>query len=661
MNKPVNFKPFVWISLLAGLCIAVGSAIGQSPLAWATYPDDSAGIQFGNGVWEQVAIPAAEDGTLTYTVDPNATLLLEFDGTGLEILHSAGPEGGEFEARLYNPQYTQLDVQRGQGYAATYEYSHSLMFSDLPQGRYTVTLINGGGAFWLEAIRVQGELNIPASPNYDLAARAQNLTAQDRTAEFLSLINDFRCQFGETGIKQVLANPHLTAAAATHSLQMATYGFANHYNAVDGSTPYHRMANAGYSDASLMAENIATGQADLTATFEQWKNSAQGHREVMLDPRVTEIGLAYVFRVDSPFTHHWTLDLGSRAAVTAPDCPPRSEDQIALAAPQINGNQDKGLVTLAWSLEDHEAGYYEVVYDTDPYGSFSQTFTTSEANAAIQAIVQNNPSQSYYFRVRAYLPQQAAFTPFSQIMEVKSPDGIPAGYNPYDYRADYDIELPVIAIQNELFLPYYSLDIPRPPDYNAPNVPFFSNQGITATVWATEGVHFRASPSLYGEVIKVLLPNSTYPVLSRTIDGFWIELSVEGQTGWVHQHWLSFNGSRYNIRVNGGFSGPVAFANTGVYKLCMAGGFNQNVLVHTTLPIHYRIPPDPTGTEFWYPTAMERPILAGQHVTVLGQSPNGRWIKIWQESRGILGWAFKDCFTDAHTYRKLGEMPVLTQ
>lgn len=134
---------------------------------WGLYPDNHPSITYSNGVWTQTAVAAAEGGTLTWTTDAGAIVDIPFNGTGIEIIYSAGPEGGDFSAILFDGTYTEeivgeistdqgLDTQQGNGYAAAYTYGRTLRFENLPEGDYTLTLLNGTGAMWIEAIRIQG-------------------------------------------------------------------------------------------------------------------------------------------------------------------------------------------------------------------------------------------------------------------------------------------------------------------------------------------------------------------------------------------------------------------------------------------------------------------------------------------------------------------------
>jgi len=117
----------------------------------------------------------------------------------------------------------------------------------------------------------------------------------------LSQTNAFRKQQQLDALKP---NPKLNETAQDFADFMARTGKYGH--TADGKRPSERVSNHGY-DYCLVAENIAnqvrsTGFTadDLAKTFVSgWKNSPE-HRKNMLDPDVTDIGVAVARRSDSP-------------------------------------------------------------------------------------------------------------------------------------------------------------------------------------------------------------------------------------------------------------------------------------------------------------------------------------------------------------------------
>ena len=69
------------------------------------------------------------------------------------------------------------------------------------------------------------------------------------------------------------------------------------------------MAQQGYS-FSAAAENIAAGYSSPQAAFNGWMNS-QSHRDNMLNPTYTEVGIGYIYVASSQFGHYWTANFGT--------------------------------------------------------------------------------------------------------------------------------------------------------------------------------------------------------------------------------------------------------------------------------------------------------------------------------------------------------------
>jgi uncharacterized protein YkwD len=83
------------------------------------------------------------------------------------------------------------------------------------------------------------------------------------------------------------ADPVLCEVARAHSANMAKQGAMKHD--LDGKSPYDRIKAAGYRYA-VAGENLAKGDANPDDVMEAWMDS-KDHRENILEPRYTEIGL----------------------------------------------------------------------------------------------------------------------------------------------------------------------------------------------------------------------------------------------------------------------------------------------------------------------------------------------------------------------------------
>jgi uncharacterized protein YkwD len=126
--------------------------------------------------------------------------------------------------------------------------------------------------------------------------------AEQRVVE---LTNDMRAA---AGCPPLTVSPQLTAAARTHSQDMAVHGFFDHTGS-DGSSPFERMEREGYVFRQA-AENIAAGYTSAESVVAGWEESP-GHRENILDCSLTEVGVGYTFDAGSAYGHYWTQDFGT--------------------------------------------------------------------------------------------------------------------------------------------------------------------------------------------------------------------------------------------------------------------------------------------------------------------------------------------------------------
>ena len=108
------------------------------------------------------------------------------------------------------------------------------------------------------------------------------------------------------GVPPVWPNTLLIRAAQAHAQELADGKASGHVGA-DGSNPLERITDAGYL-ASAFGENTATGSSDPEPIVAAWLTSP-GHRAVLLDPSLEEIGLGGVLDTDRPV---WVADFGAR-------------------------------------------------------------------------------------------------------------------------------------------------------------------------------------------------------------------------------------------------------------------------------------------------------------------------------------------------------------
>lgn len=95
-------------------------------------------------------------------------------------------------------------------------------------------------------------------------------------------------------------------AARLHSEDMATADYFEH-TSLDGRTFGRRMADAGFTGAGPIGENIAAGPEDAESVVRGWMAS-DGHCANIMSPQFRVIGIGYAFGASSQFGHYWTQD-----------------------------------------------------------------------------------------------------------------------------------------------------------------------------------------------------------------------------------------------------------------------------------------------------------------------------------------------------------------
>jgi len=154
-----------------------------------------------------------------------------------------------------------------------------------PVSTVVITPING------TPVKVTG----PASCNYSSSSSYLN--------EIANLINTARAQ---AGLSQLSVNPALAAAAQGHSIDMACHGLISHSGS-DASSPSQRIAAAGYT--ASRASEIIYGSGYPQTAFDWWMND-QVHRDEILNPYVSDMGVGYAYMADTAHGYY-TVDFAS--------------------------------------------------------------------------------------------------------------------------------------------------------------------------------------------------------------------------------------------------------------------------------------------------------------------------------------------------------------
>lgn len=142
----------------------------------------------------------------------------------------------------------------------------------------------------------------PPPPPTGCSAQADTGVA----ATVFSLINQSR---SSNGLDPLALNNSLSAAARVHSTDMACNNFISH-SGTDGSNWADRISAQGYQYSTYPLENIYVGDpqfgGDAQGAITWWMNS-QVHRENILNDRVTEAGVGYVYNPDSEYGGYYTM------------------------------------------------------------------------------------------------------------------------------------------------------------------------------------------------------------------------------------------------------------------------------------------------------------------------------------------------------------------
>jgi len=137
-------------------------------------------------------------------------------------------------------------------------------------------------------------------------SRAGSSKVQYRMLDGINALREAR------GLAPVELDPRLNGAAFDHSRDMASQHRAWDWGS-DGSSPYDRVARAGFQGAlgsELVSQTFETELDTLAAWMED-----PAARDAILDPNATDIGFG--FYQESSGLIWWTLLTGRSAAVMA--------------------------------------------------------------------------------------------------------------------------------------------------------------------------------------------------------------------------------------------------------------------------------------------------------------------------------------------------------
>lgn len=156
--------------------------------------------------------------------------------------------------------------------------------------------------------QVEEPVQIQTPEPATVAVEPSQPQVSDFVAEVIRLTNNIRA---ENGLGLLTFNSELQAAAVGHSNDMAFQDFFSH-TGLDGQEPWDRAIEAGYNYQNI-GENIAAGQLSPQEVVQAWFDSPS-HRDNLLNPEFTEIGVGYTFLQNDTgsvnFNHYWSQLLG---------------------------------------------------------------------------------------------------------------------------------------------------------------------------------------------------------------------------------------------------------------------------------------------------------------------------------------------------------------
>jgi uncharacterized protein YkwD/uncharacterized protein YraI len=324
------------------------------------------------------------------------------------------------------------------------------------------------------ALSFRTTMALPVSPV--LLTTTSGYCADAEENAFLQLINQYRAA---NGLGQLTHTQTLAAAAEHHSVDMAAKNYFSH-TMLDGTSVPQNIANHGYSDGSTWGENIAAGNANAAATFEQWRKSP-GHNANMLNPSFGAIGIGRAYGAGSTYGTYWTTVFGATsdgaAAVcgAAPVVPPT---EPAPTTPPASGIDANAATTTDLNLRD-APNLGAVVLTVMPDGA----------------------------RVAVTGASQAGFVPVTY-----------GGFSGWAWSE------------------YLIIDGQSAPAPSAPNGP---SQG---TMTVTESLNLRSGPNTTSTVLTVMPAGANVDITGGSQQGF-LPVTYNGLSGWAYSQYLTTGGA----------------------------------------------------------------------------------------------------------------------
>ena len=135
--------------------------------------------------------------------------------------------------------------------------------------------------------------------------RSYEIKPGDEGRVTYSMVDSINALRSAAGAAPLTLNPELTAAAATHSRDMAVQNRPWHFGS-DGSSPLQRVQRAGYR-GQMLGENISETYETEIETLSAWMELPDT-RAVILDPAARDVGFSWYQEPNRKIW--WTLVTG---------------------------------------------------------------------------------------------------------------------------------------------------------------------------------------------------------------------------------------------------------------------------------------------------------------------------------------------------------------
>ncbi len=184
-----------------------------------------------------------------------------------------------------------------------------------------------------------------------------------------------------------------------------------------------------------------------------------------------------------------------------------------------------------------------------------------------------------------------------------------------------------------------------------------SAQTSTARGITRDFVNLRSGPGLSFPTLVIIPPERTVDIIGRNAEGNWLQVTVDGQSGWLFRSYVSLtSGSIAALPVTSGETTPPPTTNTGTGTSTTGTStttttttVSGSVTGVTTTFVNLRNNASSTA-------AVIVVIDPNTNVEIIGRSGNNRWLKVI--ANGQEGWMFKSLVRFNSTV--LSSLPILS-